>query len=59
MIHLFVYIMCLFLAVLVEIDRIRQRRKHEGGDKHRDDDSDYNKKMKEATRSLMPLSVST
>ena len=48
----------IFHAVLVEIDRIRQRRKHEGGEKHKDDDMDYKKKMKEATKKLMPITVS-
>ena len=47
----------IFHAVLVEIDRIRQRRKHEG-EKHKDDDMDYKKKMKEATKKLMPITVS-
>ena len=49
----------IFCAVLVEIDRIRQRRKHEGGEKqHKDDDMDYRKKMKDATKKLMPITVS-
>ena len=45
-------------VVLVEIDRIRQRRKHEGGEKPKEDDMDYKKKMKEAIKKFMPITVS-
>lgn len=47
-----------FNVVLVEIDRIRQRRKHEGGEKPKEDDMDYKKKMKEAMKKFMPIIVS-
>ena len=45
-------------VVLVEIDRIRQRRKHEGGEKPKEEDMDYKKKMKEAIKKFMPITVS-